>query len=60
MKLTPAIKGRLTRAVNITNKNFGESPLRERGVYYAVAAEFEKFMPHEQAKHAAKKYLKTA
>lgn len=60
MKLTPQFKGRLTRVVNATNKGHEGSPFLSRMVYYAVAAEFEKSMPHEQAKHAARKYLKIA
>jgi hypothetical protein len=47
MTLTPAIKGQLTKAAQYP------SPLRLR----AVRKQFEKLMPPEQAKHAARKYL---
>lgn len=67
MKLTPAIKGQLTKAVKrgaedmhskVTIENcidfaFGDKKtIRQR-----VIDVFTKLMPREQAKHAAKRYL---
>lgn len=51
MKLTPNIKGQLTQA-----RNRWTGPT----LFHEVRRVFLKHMPLEQAKHAAKKYLKTA
>lgn len=56
MKLTPTIKGQITKLVNkITVDN---SWSRRFATYHVFKTKFN--MPHEQAKHAAKKYLATA
>lgn len=69
MKLTPAIKGQLTKAVSQGNKDttsevtinscldfaFGQ----KKTVKQRITDVFNKHMPREQAKHAAKKYLAT-
>ena len=48
MKLTPTIKGQLTKAY----KQYGPHP----DLFGAVRKIFGKVMPAEQAKHAARKY----
>lgn len=69
MKLTPAIKGQLTKAIKQGTADmhsevtidscldfaFGDKKtIRQR-----VIDVFNKYMPREQAKHAARKYLTT-
>ena len=46
MTLTPAIKGQITKAIKTAANKFT-----------AARSIFEKHMPREQAKHAARKYL---
>jgi hypothetical protein len=46
MKLTPALKGQLTKAIKANGKT-----------HSTVRSFFMKFMPKEQAKHATRKYL---
>ncbi len=48
MHLTPATKGQLTKAV----KTYGPHP----GLFGKVREIFNKVMPREQAKHAARKF----
>lgn len=49
MKLTPQVKGQLAKAY----KQFGPHP----DLFGAARRIFEKLMPKEQAKHAARKYV---
>ena len=49
MKLTPAIKGQLTKAVKANNGR--------QWTFLQVWSIFLKVMPREQAKHATRKYL---
>ena len=49
MTLTPAIKGQITKALNHA-VNYGMQVLGVRRI-------FQKYMPREQAKHAARKFL---
>jgi len=56
MQLTPAIKGQLTKAV----KQWKSSPAQYGDVAFSnIRHIFQKAMPPEQAKHAARKYLTT-
>ena len=57
MKLTPAIKGQLTKAV----KQVNNSPVTDKEfcLFNLVRDIFMKHMPAEQAKHATRKYLVT-
>jgi len=48
--ITPAIKGQLTKAYKL----YGPHP----DLFRAVRRVFERVMPREQAKHAARKYCK--
>jgi hypothetical protein len=64
MKLTPAIKGQITKAIN-TNaeiRNGGKLAFFEaRAIALATPIiARSKHVPREQAKHAARKYLKAA
>jgi hypothetical protein len=57
-KLTPAVKGQLTKAVKASKNDqeiYGRSFL-----YGNVRQVFERIMPREQAKHAARQYLAEA
>lgn len=49
LKITPAIKGQITRLSSATGT--------PRARYNAARAVFMKHMPREQAKHAAKKWV---
>lgn len=53
MTMTPAIKGRITKAINRTKVGTVAAGREFR----AVCAVFESYMPAEQAKHATRKYL---
>lgn len=55
MKLTPAIKGQLTKAVK-ANPNTTPG-LQMKARFNAVKAIFAKHLLPEQAKHATKQYL---
>lgn len=58
--LTPAIKGQLTKAVNIDSTFSYAAHSSRVGYRFArVRVVFERHMPREQAKHAAKRYLRT-
>lgn len=50
MKLTPAIKGQLTKARKLIGND-------RQALTSMVRSIFGHYMPYEQAKHAAKKYL---
>ena len=53
MKLTPAIKGQLTKAVNslsADNASYGHA-------MFAIRRIFSRHMPSQQAKHAARNYI---
>jgi hypothetical protein len=52
MKMTPAIKGQITRKLNALRCTDGIGPITR-----AIRSVLEKQMPKEQAKHAAKKQL---
>lgn len=67
MKLTPAIKGQLTKAIknyagSVPTGGFrtdwGNTEYRKRLVS-VIRSVFLKIMPREQAKHATRKYLAT-
>jgi hypothetical protein len=65
MKLTPAIKGQLTKAMQAAHKEWSTVEYidnRRLDGFKALYARriFAKHMPREQAKHAAKRYLRTA
>jgi len=56
MQLTPAIKGQLTKAINTASSAAYPNEQRQfvlRGIRHV----FQKVLPREQAKHAARKYL---
>jgi hypothetical protein len=56
--LTPAIKGQLTKAANIDAvHNHGQHGSRYGFAFNRVRTVFERIMPREQAKHAARRYL---
>lgn len=50
MQITPVIKGQITKAI----KAHSGSNLQ---TFYAIKSVLMKYMPREQAKHAAKRYL---
>lgn len=53
MKITPSIKGHLTK---IVKANSGAAP----GTTFGLIREyFSRHMPRQQAKHATRKYLRT-
>ena len=51
MKMTPALKGQLTKAVKAGMDSM-------QAVFHNVHAVFHRHMPHEQATHATRKYLR--
>ena len=66
MKLTPAIKGQLTKAVKAAietmyfvpqDSNRTSQSFRDERIHKDVYTIFAKHMPAEQAKHATRKYL---
>jgi hypothetical protein len=58
MQLTPAIKGQLTKAVKIDQvHSHGMHGSRYGFCFNRVVAVFQRMLPREQAKHAARKYL---
>ena len=65
MQLTPAIKGQITKALQAESKNqpFIDEPIQKYQAYLfrrrlAVRRVLERIMPREQAKHAARRYLR--
>lgn len=65
-KMTPAIKGQLTKAIKAYETNMAEVTVESciefafgapRSKRQAAISVFERHMPHQQAKHAARKYL---
>ena len=56
MQLTPAIKGQLTKAVNAANSAAYPNE-RRQFVFRGIRRVFQKVVPAEQAKHAARRYL---
>jgi hypothetical protein len=56
MKMTPAVKGQLTKALKSTHAPQAGN-LAYGARFNAIRPIFAKHMPAEQAKHAARKYL---